>query len=66
MVLHHGTHKQKIDKFSLKYVNTGERAQMFGWGLYFTDSRGIAKQYREDVSASYNQRIADKNRRLYV
>ncbi len=35
------------DKPSLQYIGTGEGAQVFGWGLYATDNRGIAETYAE-------------------
>ena len=35
------------DKPSLHYIGTGEGAQVYGWGLYSTDNRDIAKWYAE-------------------
>jgi len=60
MVVYHGTHAQGIEAFSLDYVDTGEGAQMFGWGLYFADQKGIAKKYKQDVSERHNQRLEAK------
>ena len=60
MVAYHGTHAQGIEAFSLDYVDTGEGAQMFGWGLYFTDHKGIGKKYKQAVSERYNQRLEAK------
>ena len=34
-----------FDRFSTKNIGTGEGAQAFGWGLYFTDIESIAKHY---------------------
>ena len=34
-----------FDKFSLNHIGTGEGAQAYGHGLYFTDKKGIAKAY---------------------
>lgn len=34
-----------FDKFSTSAMGTGEGVQAFGWGLYFTDLKGIAKDY---------------------
>lgn len=34
-----------FDKFSTSAIGTGEGAQAFGWGLYFTDLKGIAENY---------------------
>lgn len=35
------------DKPSLHHVGTGEGSQVYGWGLYATDRRGIAERYAE-------------------
>lgn len=37
-------------KFELSKIGTGEGAQAFGWGLYFTDLEGIARDYAENLS----------------
>lgn len=34
-----------FDKFSASAIGTGEGAQAFGWGLYFTDLESIARNY---------------------
>ena len=44
LVLKHGS-PHKFDKFSTEKIGTGEGAQAFGWGLYFTDLDSIAKEY---------------------
>ena len=36
-----------IDKFSTKYIGTGEGMQANGWGLYFAQLLGVAKNYRD-------------------
>jgi antitoxin component YwqK of YwqJK toxin-antitoxin module len=41
---YHGS-PHKVDKFSTDYIGTGEGAQAFGWGLYFTSIKDIAKEY---------------------
>ena len=38
-----------FDEFKLSKIGTGEGAQAFGDGLYFTDSKDIAKFYRDGV-----------------
>jgi len=38
-----------FDKFELSKIGTGEQAQAFGHGLYFTDSEDIAEFYRQSV-----------------
>jgi len=40
---HGGPHS--FDKFTTEKIGTGEGAQAFGWGLYFTDEESIAKGY---------------------
>jgi hypothetical protein len=38
-----------FDQFSLEKIGTGEGAQAYGYGLYFTDSEDIAQFYRQTV-----------------
>ncbi len=38
-----------FNEFRLDMVNTGEGAQAYGYGLYFTDSEDIANFYRQSV-----------------
>ncbi|MHB8871060.1 MAG: hypothetical protein ACYC5G_01210 [Candidatus Doudnabacteria bacterium] len=45
----HGSPYQ-FDKFTTEKIGTGEGAQAFGWGLYFTDLKGIAEGYAEKLS----------------
>ena len=45
----HGT-PHKFDKFSMTAIGSGEGAQVFGYGLYFTDSKGIAEFYANELS----------------
>lgn len=40
----------EFDTFSTDKINTGEGAQAFGYGLYFTESEAIAKYYKEGLS----------------
>lgn len=42
-----------FDEFSVNKIGTGEGAQAYGYGLYFTDSEDIAKFYRDAVQ--FNQ-----------
>lgn len=44
----HGSPYQ-FDKFTTKAIGTGEGAQAFGWGLYFTDLESIARNYAENL-----------------
>ena len=48
IVAYHGS-PFDFGEFNLRNINTGEGAQAFGHGLYFTDSEDIAKFYRDSV-----------------
>lgn len=48
-IAYHGSHAD-FKKFDSEYINTGEGAQAFGWGLYFTSLRGIAEFYRSRIT----------------
>ena len=48
-----------FDKFTTSKMGTGEGAQAFGWGLYFTDLKEVAEHYRAYLSK-------DKSFELYV
>jgi GNAT superfamily N-acetyltransferase len=39
-----------FDRFSMDKIGTGEGAQAFGHGLYFAESEGVAKSYRDELS----------------
>ena len=43
---------QDFDEFSLSKIGTGEGLQVYGNGLYFTDSKDIAKFYKDALSDS--------------
>lgn len=45
----HGS-PHKFKKFTTKKMGTGEGGQAFGWGLYFTDQKDIAKTYARSLS----------------
>lgn len=45
----HGSPYQ-FDKFTTEKIGTGEGAQAFGWGLYFTDLEGIARNYADKLA----------------
>lgn len=49
LILRHGS-PYEFDKFLLERVGTGEGNQAFGYGLYFTESSGIAKSYAKKLS----------------
>jgi hypothetical protein len=39
-----------FDKFRMDKIGSGEGAQAYGFGLYFSGARGVAKQYQTDLS----------------
>jgi hypothetical protein len=47
----------RFDKFSLSKMGTGEGAQAFGWGLYFTDLESIARKYKSTLSKKANYEL---------
>jgi hypothetical protein len=49
LILKHGT-PHDFDKFQLEKIGTGEGAQAFGYGLYFTDGSKIAEGYARKLS----------------
>jgi len=42
--LNHGS-PHSFEKFSVENLGSGSGSQVFGWGLYFTDTEGIARHY---------------------
>jgi hypothetical protein len=56
LILEHGT-PHDFDKFQLDKIGTGEGNQAFGWGLYFTESNKIAKQYAEKLSTDKEGKV---------
>ena len=58
----HGS-PHKFAKFATSKIGTGEGAQAFGWGLYFTDKKDIARHYSETLgqfSKSDRKKIANE------
>lgn len=51
VVAYHGS-PYSFDRFTTNAMGTGEGAQAFGWGLYFTDLEGIARNYAKVLSGS--------------
>ena len=45
----HGS-PHKFDQFSMDSIGTGEGAQAYGHGLYFADSQGVARDYRDKLA----------------
>ena len=48
-----------FDEFRLEMIGTGEGAQAYGYGLYFTDSEDIAKFYRDSVGRGRSSIVYD-------
>lgn len=44
IVAHHGA-KAGFDKFDLGYIGTGEGQQVYGWGIYLTENKGVARNH---------------------
>jgi hypothetical protein len=51
--VYHGS-PYDFDKFTTEKIGTGEGAQAFGWGLYFTDLESIARNYAETLGGRSN------------
>lgn len=47
----------EFDKFSTQKIGIGEGAQAFGWGLYFTDLKSIAKSYADNLSSAKQEEL---------
>lgn len=50
---YHGT-PHDFDRFSTEKIGTGEGAQAYGWGLYFSGKREVAEWYKEKLSGHRN------------
>ena len=48
-----------FDEFRLEMIGTGEGAQAYGYGLYFTDSEDIAKFYRDSIGRGRSNIVYD-------
>jgi hypothetical protein len=46
---YHGT-PHDVSRFSTKHIGTGEGAQAYGWGLYFSQSEDVAEWYRQQLT----------------
>jgi hypothetical protein len=59
----------EFDKFTTEKIGTGEGAQAFGWGLYFTDLKNIAEAYARKLSGdmfSYDGKDISENAFNYL
>lgn len=66
-VAYHGT-PHNFDNFSLKFINSGEGAQVHGWGIYFALDKDIAKNYKSKLSNLWDQKYKsfDKEQREWL
>lgn len=48
ILAYHGT-PHKVDRFSTEKIGTGEGVQAYGWGLYFAEDEGVARQYQSQL-----------------
>jgi hypothetical protein len=58
---YHGS-PHDFERFDLSKIGTGEGAQAYGHGLYFAESEGVAKAYREALAGKNT--LADYNAQL--
>jgi hypothetical protein len=56
----------EFDKFTTEKIGTGEGAQAFGWGLYFTDLKGIAEDYAKQLSALNSKILIDGKEQIMI
>jgi hypothetical protein len=49
---YHGS-PHDFDRFDISKIGTGEGAQAYGHGLYFAESEGVAKSYRDQLARPY-------------
>ena len=61
IIVFHGSGSD-FDRFELSKIGTGEGAQAFGRGLYFTDLEDVAKFYRDSVGLG--KEVTYKGRKL--
>lgn len=59
-IAYHGT-ANKFDEFSLKYINSGEGAQVHGWGIYFALNKNVAQAYKDTLSNDWDKKYKSFN-----
>jgi hypothetical protein len=52
---YHGTPHRGITEFQLNKIGTGEGAQVYGHGIYFTGTKKVAEHYRKQLSKTQGQ-----------
>ena len=55
-----------FDKFDMSKIGTGEGAQAYGHGLYFAENEGVAKGYRDDLSAGRTSTTTPEGQATYA
>jgi hypothetical protein len=60
---YHGS-PHSFAKFSMDKIGTGEGAQAYGHGLYFAENEGVARAYRDSLSAQHAAPNADPMRAI--
>jgi hypothetical protein len=58
---YHGS-PHDFDRFSLDKIGTGEGAQAYGHGLYFAESEGVARSYRDSLSGKSDYAMREAKR----
>jgi hypothetical protein len=51
LTAYHGS-PHRFDRFDISRIGTGEGAQAYGHGLYFAESEGVARSYRDRLGKS--------------
>jgi len=61
---YHGS-PHDFDKFDISKIGAGEGAQAYGHGLYFAENEGVARSYRDALSAANRARGNGTPGRMY-
>ncbi len=56
----HGS-PHRFDRFDMSRIGTGEGAQAYGHGLYFAGNEGVARSYRDALTAKVDPRTGINN-----
>lgn len=57
--VYHGTHVKGIKKLLLEKIGTGEGARVYGYGIYSSKAKEVAKTYREQQIQTTGQSMSD-------
>lgn len=55
-IAYHGT-PHDFDRFDMSKIGTGEGAQAYGHGLYFAESEGVARSYRDNLTSQASRDV---------